>query len=166
MVLDYLKQHTEIVSQAKIMLDHTRAPRKDGKLTNLLPGIVFVRLPINKGEIVHKVHSWISNIPHFKGFKNYANRSYGTPIPFSPQRIANLITDRVQFKTPRAKPAKFDIDFKVGDYLLVLRGIFCKYEGELIKIDYNTGILTINTEFFGRLTQIEVNFTDCKKVME
>ncbi len=165
-VLDYLVTHPEMCKQARIITDNSKPQRKNGKFFNLSPGVIFVQLLTIKGEINSKIRKWILNVPYVKGFKNYRTRSLSEPMPFSAQMIANLVNQKAKPKVKHGKYSTEDINFAIGDYLLVLRGIFSKYEGELIKIDYNTGILTIKTEFFGRLTQIEVSFLDCKKVTE
>ncbi len=164
-VLDYLQQHPQMCQDARIIIDNSK-PKKSARKINLSPGVVFVRLATHRGEIDPAVRKWITNVPYVKGFKNYSMRTLSEPMPFSPQTIANLINQQTQPTLKRGKYSASDIGFKLGDYLLVMQGIFAKYEGEVIKIDYNTGILTIATEFFGRLTQIEVNFADCKKVTE
>lgn len=164
-VLDYLKKYPHMCEDARIIIDNSKTNKTRRKI-NLSPGVIFVKLATNRGEINPTVRKWIVNVPYVKGFKNYLKRSLSEPMPFSPQTIANLINQQTKPSLKRGKYSTADIGFKIGDYLLVMQGIFAKYEGELIKIDYNTGILTIATEFFGRLTQIEVNFVDCKKVTE
>lgn len=165
-VLEYLQNHPQMCKQARIISDNSKPQLKNGRFVNLSPGVIFVQLLTIQGEITAKIRKWILNVPYVKGFKNYRTRSLTEPMPFSAQMIANLVNQEVKPKVKQGKYAPADINFSVGDYLSVLRGIFSKYEGELIKIDYNTGILTIKTEFFGRLTQIEVSFLDCKKVTE
>ena len=164
-VLEYLKAHPEMCKDAQIIIDNSKNLKTKRKI-NLSPGVVFVKLATAKGEIIPSVYKWIINVPHVKGFKNYLTRTLSDPMPFSEQTIVNLINQEIKATQKRGKYSPNDIGFKTGDYLLVTQGIFAKYEGQLIKVDYNTGILTIATEFFGRLTQIEVNFADCKKVTE
>lgn len=128
--------------------------------------MIFVKTFLIDGEIDKNLHEYIVDNTNFRGFYT-RNRNYRShPFLMSEKFIQKMI-DKIQV-TDVITEGKFtpdQINFKVHDIVTVLGGVFRGYEGEVTEINFHTGIITLNTEFFGRITPIQVGFSECKKAV-
>lgn len=56
------------------------------------------------------------------------------------------------------------IDFKEGDIVTVISGVWKDTVGVVQSMNHNKQIVTINVELFGRETPVEISFTEIKKM--
>ena len=55
-------------------------------------------------------------------------------------------------------------NYQVGDLVRILTGSFEGVEGKIEDISQETGEVTLNTIFFGRITPITVKFSEIEKI--
>ena len=88
------------------------------------------------------------------------------PIPLSDDEAKELLTkvgidisgDAVE------KEARYNIDFKVGEKVVIKKDSFLDQEGEISAIDEVNGKVTVMLEVFGRRTPVELEYTEIAKL--
>ena len=88
------------------------------------------------------------------------------PIPLSDEEAQELLAkvgidingDKVE-KGPR-----YNIDFKVGEKVIIKKDSFLDQEGEISAIDDINGKVTVMLEVFGRQTPVELEYTEIAKL--
>lgn len=128
--------------------------------------MIFVKTHLVDGGIDRELYEFILDSSHF--FRFYSrNRNYRASPLLMSDKLIEKMTKSVQSneETVTGKFTADQIDFKEHDIVTVLDGVFRGYEGEVTEINFQTGIITLNTEFFGRITPIQVGFSECKKVI-
>lgn len=88
------------------------------------------------------------------------------PIPLSDEEAQELLAkvgidingDTVE-KGPR-----YNIDFKVGEKVIIKKDSFLDQEGEISAIDDINGKVTVMLEVFGRKTPVELEYTEIAKL--
>ncbi|WP_082729359.1 transcription termination/antitermination protein NusG [Leptotrichia sp. oral taxon 847] len=88
------------------------------------------------------------------------------PIPLSDDEAKELLTkvgidisgDTVE------KEARYNIDFKVGEKVVIKKDSFLDQEGEISAIDEVNGKVTVMLEVFGRRTPVELEYTEIAKL--
>ena len=58
---------------------------------------------------------------------------------------------------------RFNIDFKIGERVVVKKDSFYDQTGEISDIDYEHGRVTVMLEVFGRLTPVELEYNEVEK---
>ncbi|MBR2403410.1 MAG: hypothetical protein IKB01_11730 [Lachnospiraceae bacterium] len=56
------------------------------------------------------------------------------------------------------------MEIKVGDTVLVVRGVWTDTVGEIISINELKKTITMNVMLFGRNTSVEISFSEIKKL--
>mgnify|MGYP004444211691 CR=1 FL=1 len=144
---------------------------KDGKPTGktrrvshkLFPSYVFV-------EMLMDDQSWyaVRHTPGVTGFVGAGNR----PLPVTAREMNDILT-RLGEIEPVASVEKVsvpevktvvEIDCNVGDKVRVVSGTWIGKESEVIEINQSRGTITIMVSLFGRETETEVSYTECKKL--
>ena len=74
------------------------------------------------------------------------------PIPLSDDEAANLLS-----KIGVENAGKAEIDFKIGENVVVKNDSFMDQEGEIVEIDHEHGKVTVLLEVFGRQTPVQVD---------
>ena len=83
------------------------------------------------------------------------------PIPLSDEEASNLL-----FKIgveANENENRFNIEFKVGERVVVKKDSFYDQTGEISSIDYEHGRVTVMLEVFGRLTPVELEYNEVEK---
>ena len=62
------------------------------------------------------------------------------------------------------KTENISVDFKEGDMISVIAGVWKDTVGAVQRMDYGKQTATINVELFGRETPVEISFAEIKKV--
>lgn len=86
------------------------------------------------------------------------------PIPLSDEEASNLLAKIGIEGKPQKEKNQFNIDFKIGELVLVKNEAFLEQEGEISGIDYEHGKVTVMLEVFGRLTPVELDYTEVSKI--
>ncbi len=122
------------------------------KIINLYPGYVFV-------EMIMTDESWfmIRNTP---GVTGIAGSSGGgqKPTPVSSREIEAVLkrmglVDKSMYE-----------GYHVGDNVKIINGTFSGLEGKISEINKETGNVTVQTMFFGRVTPVELEFSEIIRI--
>ena len=111
----------------------------------MFPGYVLLNMVMND-------ETWyvVRNTRGVTGFVGPGSK----PVPLTEDEIRSLgikLTDIV-------------IDFGVGDTVSVISGVWKDTVGQVQSINEGKQTLIINVELFGRLTPVEINFSEVKKM--
>jgi len=107
-------------------------------------------------EMIVTDDSWyvVRNTPNVTGFVGAGT----TPIPVSPKEI-EILKARMGETTP-----KYKMDFKVGDRVKIIDGLFKNRSGKVSFIDKERGKVKVSINMFGRDTPIELDSLQIKRI--
>lgn len=136
-------------SYIKVGANNKRIPAK----RNLLPGYVLVEAALD-GEITHMLR----NTPNVLGFLG------GTDKP-SPVRQAevNRMLGLGSEEDSEVVDAAVNVDFLVGESVKVNDGPFTGFDGIIEEINADKQKLKVSVKIFGRVTPLELSFTQVSK---
>lgn len=83
------------------------------------------------------------------------------PIPLSDEEASNLLS-KIGVEA-NGNENRFNIEFKVGERVVVKKDSFYDQTGEISSIDYEHGRVTVMLEVFGRLTPVELEYNEVEK---
>ena len=83
------------------------------------------------------------------------------PIPLSDEEASNLLS-KIGVEA-NENENRFNIEFKVGERVVVKKDSFYDQTGEISDIDYEHGRVTVMLEVFGRLTPEELEYNEVEK---
>ena len=83
------------------------------------------------------------------------------PIPLSDEEASNLLS-KIGVEA-NENENRFNIEFKVGERVVVKKDSFYDQTGEISSIDYEHGRVTVMLEVFGRLTPVELEYSEVEK---
>ena len=141
-----------------VVADQDVPVMKDGLPTgkfrkkNLYPGYVFV-------EMIMTDYAWyvVRNTPGVTGFVGSSGK--GTkPFPVPREQIEPVLK-----RMSIIDDTMYD-RYQEGDYVRVIHGALEGTEGTIVSINKETGIVEIETVFFGRSTKAEVDFAEIEKI--
>ena len=122
------------------------------KTINLYPGYVFV-------EMIMTDESWfmIRNTP---GVTGIAGSSGGgqKPTPVSGREIEAVL------KRMGVVDSSMYEDYHIGDAVKIIHGTFDGLEGKISNIDKENGTVVVQTMFFGRITPVELEFSEIIRI--
>ncbi len=122
------------------------------KTINLYPGYVFV-------EMIMTDESWfmIRNTP---GVTGIAGSSGGgqKPTPVSGREIEAVL------KRMGVVDSSMYEDYHIGDNVKIIHGTFDGLEGKISSIDKESGTVVVQTMFFGRVTPVELEFSEIIRI--
>ena len=88
------------------------------------------------------------------------------PIPLSDEEAQELLAKvgiDINGNTVEKGP-RYNIDFKVGEKVIIKKDSFLDQEGEISAIDDINGKVTVMLEVFGRQTPVELEYTEIAKL--
>lgn len=88
------------------------------------------------------------------------------PIPLSDEEAQELLAKvgiNINGDTVE-KETRYNIDFKVGEKVIIKKDSFLDQEGEISAIDDVNGKVTVMLEVFGRQTPVELEYTEIAKL--
>ena len=111
----------------------------------MFPGYVMIHMIMNDD-------TWyvVRNTRGVTGFVGPGSK----PVPLTDTEMLSL----------GIKNEKVEVDFKEGDMIAVIGGVWSGTAGTIKRIDDNRQTVTINVDMFGRETPVELNFTEVKKM--
>ena len=83
------------------------------------------------------------------------------PIPLSDEEASDLLA-KIGVEANKNEN-RFNIDFKIGERVVVKKDSFYDQTGEISDIDYEHGKVTVMLEVFGRLTPVELEYNEVEK---
>jgi transcriptional antiterminator NusG len=128
------------------------APTGKKKMRNAYPGYVFI-------EMIMTDDSWyvVRNTPGVTGF--VGSSGGGTkPIPVTPEQMEPILK-----RMGMVDAGMYD-RYAEGDHVKVIHGPLEGTEGKIVTIDKATGLVKVETVFFGRSTSVEVDFSEIEKI--
>lgn len=111
----------------------------------MFPGYVLVKMIMNND-------TWyvVRNTRGVTGFVGPGSK----PVPLTEIEISRLGI---------ARPVNVHVDFREGDMIAVVAGVWKDTMGVVQKIDYGKQTVTINVELFGRETPVVLDFSEVRK---
>ncbi len=115
----------------------------------MLPGYVLVHMEMND-------ETWyvVRNTRGVTGFVGPGSK----PVPLTEAEVRNLGLD----KAPEEKITEVELDFKVGDPVMILEGNWENKTGIVKQINEHKQTVIVAIEMFGRETPAELSFTSVK----
>ncbi len=131
---------------------------KDGVVTdqtrkkNLYPCYVFI-------EMIMTDEAWymVRNTPGVTGFVGSSGGG-AKPFPVPAEQIEPVLK-----RMGMVDSAMYD-RYNVGDNVKVIHGALEGTEGRITNIDRETGQVRVETIFFGRVTPVDVDFSEIEKI--
>ena len=77
------------------------------------------------------------------------------PVPLSAEEMDKMLN---------SVRSSVEADIEVGDWVRIVTGSFQDREGEVIEVNLDERLVTININSMGRDTPVEISFTDIKKI--
>jgi transcriptional antiterminator NusG len=116
----------------------------------IYPGYILV-------EMIVTDDSWyiVRNTPRVTGFVG----SGVNPVPLNQQEVDSL------FKLMQGtQDAKHNIDFAIGESVMISDGPFKELEGKVSEVDEDRGKVKVLVSLFGRETPVELDFLQVKRI--
>ena len=164
-VADYLQKRVESMGlqqlifrivvaeqEVPVMDRETGLPTEKTRMKNLYPGYVFV-------EMIMTDYAWyvVRNTPGVTGFVGSSGK--GTkPFPIPREQIEPVLK-----RMGMVDESMYD-RYKEGDPVKVIHGPFEGTEGTILSINRETGAVVVETYFFGKSTNVEIDFSEIEKI--
>ena len=148
----------------EIYLPTTTVVNKSGTKREkpLFPGYIFVKVEMTD-------ESWyiIRNTQYVTGIVGSSGQRT-KPTPISQAQIDQMVEAKrrevEQLESGTHKISDISkLDFKVGDLVDILTGSFAGNFGKVTDINLEKGSVSVETEFFGRKTEVPVAFNEVKR---
>ena len=130
----------------------TNLPTGKTRMKNLFPGYVFV-------EMVMTDYAWfvVRNTPGVTGFVGSSGK--GTkPFPIPREQIEPVLK-----RMGMVDETMYD-HYSEGDMVKIIHGPFEGTEGRIISINKENGVVVVETIFFGKSSNVEVEFSSIDKI--
>ena len=141
-----------IVAEQEVEVLKDGLPTGKKRMKNLYPGYVFV-------EMIMTDYAWyvVRNTPGVTGFVGSSGK--GTkPFPVPREQIEPVLK-----RMGLVDESMYD-RYKEGDLIKIIHGPLEGTEGKILSINRDTGIVEVETMFFGRVTKVEVDFSEIERV--
>lgn len=141
-----------IVAEQEVPVMKDGLPTGKMRTKNLFPGYVFV-------EMIMTDYAWyvVRNTPGVTGFVGSSGK--GTkPFPVPREQIEPVLK-----RMGKVDDSMYD-RYSIGDLVKVITGPLEGTEGNIISINRETGVVELETVFFGRTTKAEVEFSEVEKI--
>ncbi|MBQ6750742.1 MAG: transcription termination/antitermination factor NusG [Bacteroidaceae bacterium] len=133
----------------KVGANNKRVPVK----RNLLPGYVLVEAALD-GEITHMLR----NTPNVLGFLGGTDK----PSPVRQAEVNRMLGLGTEEDVEVAEPI-VKVDFLVGESVKVNDGPFTGFDGIIEEVNVDKQKLKVSVKIFGRVTPLELSFTQVSK---
>ena len=135
----------EVVVPTEDVVETTKTGKEKVRQRKIYPSYVLIKMIITD-------ESWyiVRNTKGVTGFVGPGSK----PVPLTDTEMLSL----------GIKNEKVEVDFKEGDMIAVIGGVWSGTAGVVKRIDENRQTVTINVDMFGRETPVELNFTEVKKM--
>ncbi len=116
------------------------------------PGYLCVKMQLDA-----ETKNYIRETPYVTGF---LHQGLGDPIPLSDIEMESILSTGAE---ESAKPGSVQIDFDVGQKVLIVDGPFNNFSGSVKAVYPDKGKLNVSIEIFGRETPVEIDYYKVKK---
>ena len=141
-----------IVAEQDVPVLKDGVPTGKTRKKNLYPGYVFV-------EMIMTDYAWyiVRNTPGVTGFVGSSGK--GTkPFPVPREQIEPVLK-----RMGMIDESMYD-RYNIGDLVKVIHGPLEGTEGNIVTINKETGLVEVETVFFGRSTKVEVDFSEIERI--
>ena len=138
--------------EVPVMDRETGLPSGKTRMKNLYPGYVFV-------EMIMTDYAWyvVRNTPGVTGFVGSSGK--GTkPFPVPREQVEPVLK-----RMGMVDESMYD-RYKEDDQIKVIHGPLEGTEGRILSINRETGVVEVETLFFGKSTKVEVDFSEIEKI--
>ena len=104
-----------------------------------------------------KARAYVQETPYISGF---VSRGKEEPQPLTEKEINVIITKK---EDSSQEVQTVQIDFDVGQKVLIVDGPFNNFSGTIESISPDKGKISVNIEIFGRQTPVEIDYYKVKK---
>ena len=133
----------------KVSANNKRIPVK----RNLLPGYVLVEAALD-GEITHMLR----NTPNVLGFLGGTDK----PSPVRQAEVNRMLGLGMEDDADITETV-LNVDYLVGESVKVNEGPFTGFDGIIEEVNVEKQKLKVSVKIFGRVTPLELNFTQVSK---
>ena len=146
-----ISEHVEDISVPTQNIVEVKRGVRINSERKIFPGYILIKMNLNDD-------TWhiIKNTPKLSGFLG----AKGKPIPISnaeAKRISEQVVDGVE----RSRPA---VMYDIGEQVKVIDGPFASFNGEVERIDEEKARLRVAVSIFGRLTPVDLEYSQVEKV--
>ena len=141
-----------VVAEQEVPVMKDGLPTGKTRMKNLYPGYVFV-------EMIMTDYAWyvVRNTPGVTGFVGSSGK--GTkPFPVPREQVEPVLK-----RMGMVDESMYD-RYKEGDLIKVIHGPLEGTEGHILSINRETGVVEVETVFFGRSTKVEVDFSEIERI--
>ncbi len=139
-------------------IEESHNGKKKIKKSLLLPGYVMLQMDLPR-EGWKSICNAIRHVPSVSGFVGTGSQE--CPRPISSDEAKNIFQTTGEIKGERTVRVKQS--YEVGDHVKIIDGPFGTFSGEIEKIDTEKNKLHVNVKIFGRLTPVELDFSQVEK---
>ncbi len=138
-------QILEVMIPVQNVLEITKTGAKKQAQKKIFPAYVLIHMIMNDD-------TWyvVRNTRGVTGFVGPGSK----PVP---------LTDEEMKEMSNMLDGGMELDFAVGDTVVITSGVWENQTGVIQQINQKTQSVILNVDFFGRETPAEINFTDIKK---
>ncbi len=149
---DYIFRVLVAEYEEKCIDKETGLPNGKVKVKNLYPGYIFV-------EMIMTTESWfvVRNTPGVTGITGSSGGGK-MPTPISREEIEPVL------KRMGVVDESMYARYNIGDKVKLISGPLEGTEGTITLIDKETGACRVDTVFFGRITPVDVEFSEIEKI--
>ena len=122
---------------------------------NYFPGYILIECDIN-GEIIKN----IINLEGVIGFLGDSKKTRNQPIPLRQNEVNKFLGTMDELID---KVTEIDSKFYIGEAVVVTDGPFVSFHGKISKVDTERKRIFVDVAIFGRLTPLELNYTQVNK---
>ncbi len=141
-----------LVAEQEVPVLKDGLPTGKTKMVNLYPGYIFV-------EMIMTHQSWfiVRNTPGVTGITGSGGGGQ-MPTPVSREEMEAVLK-----RMGWVDDSMYE-RYAPGDAVRVIHGPLEGTEGKIISIDKTTGVCRVETMFFGRVTPVDVDFSEIEKL--
>lgn len=93
------------------------------------------------------------NIIHTRGVTGFVGPN-GRPLALTQEEVIKLRLEKI----------KVEVDLQAGDRIEIVDGALNGMIGQVVSVDVETGVATVNVEMFGRETSVDVELAQIRKI--
>lgn len=162
-LLDEKEIDSAVLTDIKVPMEEVSGTTKTGKKTThhnkLLPG--YIMLEMDLPQIGWK--ATCSKVRAIRGVNGFVGTgSLERPRPISSEEARNILQQTGAIKGERVSRVRQNYD--VGDNVKITEGPFATFSGTVEEISTERNKLRVNVQIFGRVTPVEVDFSQVEKI--